>query len=60
MITADNKKRILEAIAANRANYPSDAKHRGNVPVLNWLGRHSLVVYLLHQPVLYGLSLLFF
>ena len=33
---------------------------KGNVPLLNWLGRHSLIVYLLHQPVLYGLSLLFF
>ncbi len=27
MITTANKKRILDAIAANRANYPSDAKH---------------------------------
>ena len=30
---------------------------RGNVPVLNWLGRHTLPVYLIHQPVLYGLGL---
>lgn len=27
MITADNKRRIVEAISANRKNYPSDAKH---------------------------------
>lgn len=27
MITTANKQRILEAIAANRSNYPSDAKH---------------------------------
>ncbi len=33
---------------------------KGKVPLLNWLGKHSLIVYLLHQPILYGLSLLFF
>lgn len=33
MITADNKKRILEAIAANRANYPSDAKHAASLQI---------------------------
>ena len=30
---------------------------RGQFPVLNFLGRHSLLVYLLHQPVVYGLCL---
>ena len=33
---------------------------RGQFPLLNFLGRHSLVVYLLHQPVLYGLGILIF
>ena len=33
---------------------------RGNVPVINWLGRHTLPIYLIHQPVLYGLGLLWY
>lgn len=33
---------------------------RGQFPLLNWMGRHSLLVYLLHQPVLYGLGILIF
>lgn len=32
----------------------------GNVPPLNWIGRHSLPVYMLHQPVLYGLGMLWY
>ena len=33
---------------------------RGQFPLLNRIGRHSLLVYLLHQPVLYGLGILIF
>ena len=33
MITTENKKRILEAIAANRTNYPSDAKHAASLGI---------------------------
>ena len=33
---------------------------RGNVPVINWLGRHTLPIYLIHQPVLYGLGLVWY
>lgn len=33
MITTENKKRILDAIASNRANYPSDAKHAASLGI---------------------------
>ena len=31
---------------------------RSVCPPLGWLGRHSLLLYLLHQPVIYGVSML--
>ncbi len=33
MITSENKKQILAAIAANRENYPSDAKHAASLGI---------------------------
>ena len=47
--------RLLDAKGLNETLFA-----RGNIPVLNWMGRHSLLIYLLHQPILYGLCLLFF
>ena len=36
---------------------PAEALYR-KVPGLDWVGRHSLLVYLLHQPVCLGVALL--
>ena len=33
MITTEQKQRILGAIAANRSNYPSDAKHAASLGI---------------------------
>ena len=33
---------------------------RGQIPILNTIGRNSLTVYLLHQPVIYGVCMLWY
>ena len=38
---------------------PETAKPHAHLPALTFLGRHSLFIYLVHQPVLYGLCWVF-
>ncbi|MVB10935.1 hypothetical protein CAFE_16360 [Caprobacter fermentans] len=42
---------------AKAGRFPEIA-YRPQVPILSWFGRHALVLYLFHQPVIYGLCLL--
>ena len=32
--------------------------YRSRVPFFSWIGRHALIIYVLHQPVIYGIMLL--
>jgi uncharacterized membrane protein len=36
--------------------FPSFA-YRSRVPALQWFGRHALILYLVHQPIIYGVCL---
>ena len=42
----------------NRVRKPETAAERKRGTLIEWIGRHSLVIYVLHQPLLYGLFLL--
>ena len=37
---------------------PEEAREIRRVPLVTWMGRHSLLLYMLHQPVIYGLMTL--
>ncbi len=42
---------------ANRYGLNERLFSKGRIPMLSFMGRHSLIIYLLHQPVLYGVCL---
>lgn len=42
------------ACGLRRARFPR-WMYRSRLPWLSWLGRHTLVIYVVHQPVVFGL-----
>ena len=44
---------------AKAGKFP-EIMYRSQVPQLSWMGRHALILYLVHQPIIYGVCWLFF
>lgn len=46
-------------IWAKAGKYPQ-WMNKSHVPFLSWLGKHSLIIYIAHQPIIYGVTWLIF
>lgn len=42
---------------AKAGNFPKFT-YQSRVPFFSWIGRHALIIYVAHQPILYGIMLL--